>query len=86
MKLQLLASHFKNSYFIDPYNCPVAKAAKEHFKTTSISVKTSEVRVEDKRFMIVGKYGAAMYQIDLDEATISDFDSQHIRTIILTEV
>lgn len=80
--LVLRAKHFNRSQYMDNCNCPVAKAAKEKFKTKDVSETPSYITVDDK-FFNHEEYGWSCYLSDRLKARAKKFNNSVIRKIEL---
>lgn len=84
IELHLKAKHFRNTEFLDCYNCAIAKAAKENFKTTQVREHVNKIYINDIKYSHI-KYTPSNFEIDRQEAILSTDPEKIIRTILLTE-
>lgn len=81
IELNILARHFDGARFINPCNCAISKAAKDHFGTDNVSEGVSGISVEEIRYNHE-LYTATDFYNDQEKAAMMQ-PNEVVRTIIL---
>lgn len=85
--LKLRARHFKNVVYMSNDDCPVARAAKEHFKTKNIGEGVTYLYVVKRGMKRYNhkEYNNRHFAYDKGKAKRAKSHNKIIREVVLTE-
>lgn len=82
IKVPLKAKHFENASYVNPKDCPIARALREYFNTPHASEGVIDCTVDGIDYTHLF-YDLPMYTYDLTVAKVKYFDDSIIRELVL---